>query len=48
MGQELQTVLDTSYRGAVSAGLCQVPSYCLRHLPLPALDVLAPWLQLLP
>ena len=48
MGQELQTVLDTSYRGAASAGLCPVPSYCLRHLPLPALDVLAPWLQLLP
>ena len=47
-GQELQTILDTRYRGAASAGLCPVPSYCLRHLPLPALDVLAPWLQLLP
>ena len=47
-GQELQTILDTRYRGAASAGLCPVPSYCLCHLPLPALDMLAPWLQLLP
>ena len=47
-GQELQTILDTRYRGAASAGLCPVPSHCLRHLPLPALDVLAPWLQMLP
>ena len=48
MSQELQTILDTRYRGAASAGIYPVPSYCLRHLPLPALDVLAPWLQLLP
>ena len=48
MGQVLQTVLATSYHGAASAGLCLVPSYCLCHLPLPALDFLAPWLQLLP
>ena len=48
MGQELQTILDTRYRGAASAGLCPVPSHCLHHLPLPALEVLAPWLQLLP
>ena len=48
MGQELQTILDTRYRGAASAGLCLVPSYCLRYLPLPALDVLEPWLQMLP
>ena len=43
-GQELRTILDTRYRGAASAGLCPVPSQCLHHLPLPALDVLAPWL----
>ena len=42
MGQELQTILDTRYQGAASAGLCLVPSHCLRHLPLPALKVLAP------
>ena len=48
MVQELQTILDTCYRGVASTGLCPVPSYCLCHLPLPALDVLAPWLQLLP
>ena len=48
MGQELQTILDTHYRGAASAGLCPVPSHCLCHLPLPVLDMLAPWLQLLP
>ena len=40
--QELQTILDTHYRGAASAGLCPVPSHCLRHLPLPVLDMLAP------
>ena len=48
MGQELQTILDTRYRGAASAGLCLVPSYCLCHLPRLALDVLAPWLQMFP
>ena len=48
MGRELQTILDTRYRGAASAGLCPVPSHCFCHLPLPVLDMLAPWLQLLP
>ena len=48
MGQELQTILDTHYWGAASAGLCPIPSHCLRHLPLPVLNMLAPWLQLLP
>ena len=47
-GRELQTILDTHYQGAASAGLCPVPSHCLRHLPLPVLDMLALWLQLLP
>ena len=48
IGQELQTILDTGYRGAASAGLCPVPSHCLHHLPLPALEVLALLLQLFP
>ena len=48
VGLELQTILDTHYQGAASAGLCLVPLYCLHHLTLPALNVLAPWLQLLP
>ena len=47
-GQELQTILDTRYRGAASVGLCPVPSHCLHHLPLPVLDILALWLQLFP
>ena len=46
MGWGLQTVLDTSYWGAASGGLSLVPSYCIHHLPLLALDMLAPWLQL--
>ena len=48
MGLELQTILDTCYQGATSARLCPFPPYCLCHLPLLALNVLAPWLQLLP
>ena len=47
-GEELQRTLETRYRGAASPGLCPVPSYCVRHLPLPVLDLLAPWLQQLP
>ena len=43
-GQELQTFLNTHYRGAASTGLFLVPSHCLHHLPLPGLDVLVPWL----
>ena len=48
MCQELQTVLDANYKGATSACLCPVLSHCLLHLTLPAFDVLALWLQLLP
>ena len=48
MGQELETILDTRYYGAARAGLCQVPSHCLYHLPLLAINMLEPWLQLLP
>ena len=44
IGWELQTILDNRYRGAAGAGLCPVPSHCLHHLPLPVLDMLAPWL----
>ena len=47
-GQKLQTILDSYYQGAASAGLCPAPSYCLCHLPLPALYMLALWLQPLP
>ena len=47
-GQELQTILNTRYQGAASAGLCPVPSHCLCHLPLPVVDMLALWLQLHP
>ena len=47
-GWELQTILYTHYQGAASTGLCPVPSHCFRHLPLPVLNMLAPWLQLLP
>ena len=48
MDLEMQTILDTCYRGVASAGLCLVPLYCLCHLPLPAHDMLVPWLQMLP
>ena len=48
MGQELQIILDIHYQGAASMGLCLVPSHCLRDLPLPVLDMLALWPQLLP
>ena len=47
-GQELQTILDSHYQGAAIANLCLVPSHCLCHLPLPALDMLPLWLQPLP
>ena len=42
--QELQSILDTHYQGAASTGLWPVPSHSLLHLPLPAPDVLAPFL----
>ena len=48
MVQKLQTILGTHYQAATSANLCLVPSYYLCHLPLPTLNVLAPWVQLLP
>ena len=44
MGLELQTILNTHYQGAASSSPCPVPSYCLCHWPLPALNMLAPWI----
>ena len=48
MGLELLTILNTHCPGATSAGLYPVSSYCFCYLPLPALNMLTPWLQLLP
>ena len=48
MVQELKTILDTQYWGAASTELCPATSHFLCHLPLPALNMLVPWVQMLP
>ena len=46
-GDELQRVLRGRYRGSASAGLCPLPSQCIRHLPAALMAPLAAWFQTL-